>query len=1052
MASACREKSRPKVSRSSTRALALGVGTALVAGTAAPNGVAAETAAAPLKLDRAITLSDQTPDLGRAAKSRIVRLANGTLVVAYGDAVEDDPARYVYDLKADEERPARDIFVRTCDSAGADCADPSAWTVPVNVSNTALFSSIATDWTGETDGSAERTPFHGDSGKPNVFASGDRVVITWVDQYCPGGDGQPTAQRAVTYLERDAREVPFRCVYAAHASSDGVTAGDWTVTRLTDGLRDANQDVGRGMKNGGWAVIWQEDPRGLQPGEAEGPGDGASGARVSLGTDVWYTYSGPGGAFGTWQAPVRLTDNWTASAGKPGGGPGGGGHGGGGGGEQFGNNLSNPVIWSDGVAKELRGTFGAPVLDGESFSVGDLDWYLQQDPDNEWQAETLNAVTAGIMPLFVDQIDWGDNLEARDWPAGSQVRVETVLYEDVSASADAMTGFEMRYLFGEGSTEMWGSNGLVYSTADTDASTDPWKSSIATVYSRCARLTIQKLVGTRDDPLDLTWSPELGQWTGDVEPPDFNHGVWEAGEGQGDYSAEINVRGRLIYGYNWRVAQLHPVDTAGDYRLTFSVDALGPDSTPAHCDVALNTDLSAASILPGESEAEAQGGVAMIDTLNNLTFIDVRILPDDNGGGSGGGCQGGGQGGGHGGAGGGGCGESDSSGVALAQAAGDAHEGEEEEGQNLIKDADGNLVALADIENGSSGASRPNLGLASNTAIVAYEETKGAGEPELVSGKFVRYHQFPFQNPPADQADKAGCIVSDPAENGRRVRFVTQGQAGASGLRWAIFWRQGIGGQGASADIVLRRGNTNFDPANLSPPVDDGCATSVYEEAILLANADPLNVSSNTPVAADASLVDATGANSAENARAHRAVLRGDDLYVGYTYTEDDALAQSTQPRANYNFWMRRFDAVAGSWTPPKNLSGIGNLNVDAKEPRLVGTPGDGPNCPASPEDCQEASILFAAWGTERKDPVTDEAEDLDIFVTYTVDKGVDFAPEVRIARGDNVNDQAEDQLRATPDGSRVFSVWNERDSAGAADARFTVGKMERSNGTPSEP
>ena len=598
----------------------VGVATIVATAAAAQSAAAPPVTAVPLKLAPAITLSDQTHDFDRAAKSRLVRLSNGTLVAAYCDAVADEPANYVYDLKADVERPARDIFVRTCDSAGADCADPGNWTDPVNISNTAAKFSIATDWTGDTDGSAERTPFYGDSGKPNIFGSGDRVVITWVDAYCPGD-----AQRTVTYLERNDREVPFRCVYAAHASVTVDTPVDWATTQLSDGSRDAHQDVSRGMQNGGWAVIWQEDPRGLQPGEAEGPGDGASGARVSLGTDVWYTYSGPSNAFGAWKTPVRLTDNWTASAGKPGGGPGGGGSGGGGGGEHFGNNLSNPAIWSDGVAKELRGTFGSPDFNGDSLTVADVDWYLQQDQHNEWQAETLDAVADGIMPFSVDQIDWGDNLEARDWPASSQVRVETVLYQDMSA--DAMTGFEMRSLFGEGSTEMWGANGVPYSTDDADAATDPRKSAVATVYSRCARLTIQKLIGTRENPGPLAWDPELGQWTGNIEPPDFNRGVWEAGEGPGGYSAEINVRGRLIYGYNWRVAQLHPVDTAGDYRLTFSVDGLGPDPTPAHCDVALNTDLSAATILPGGGEG--QGAVPAIDTLNNLTYIDVRILPGD---------------------------------------------------------------------------------------------------------------------------------------------------------------------------------------------------------------------------------------------------------------------------------------------------------------------------------------------------------------------------------------------------------------------------------------
>ena len=253
---------------------------------------------------------------------------------------------------------------------------------------------------------------------------------------------------------------------------------------------------------------------------------------------------------------------------------------------------------------------------------------------------------------------------------------------------------------------------------------------------------------------------------------------------------------------------------------------------------------------------------------------------------------------------------------------------------------------------------------------------------------------------------------------------------------------------------MLRRGYGNFVPTNLSPAVDDGCATSVYEEAIVLDNADPLNVSSNTPIATDANLADATGANSVENARAHRALLRGDDLYVGYTYTENDALAQLARPRANYNFWMRRFDAAAGTWAwRPRTCPASETWNVDAKEPRLMGTPGERAELPPTdPEDCRDTSVFFAAWGTERKDPVTGAAEDLDIFVTCTTDKGEDFVPAIRIARGDNVNGQAEDQLRSTPDGSRVFSVWNQQDRAGAVDTRFTAGTLERSLGAPGGP
>lgn len=231
-------------------------------------------------------------------------LADGTLVMAYSDAVEDNPSHYVYELQADVERSARDIFTRTCNYNLSDCTSPADWTGPDNISNTALRFSINTDWTGDTDGSSARTAFHGDSPKPNIFSAGTYVVVTWTDQYCSSG-----AQRTVTDRDRNNREVPFSCVYAAHASGSDVVDGVWTVKRLSDGSRDANQDVSRGMQNDGWAIIWQEDPRGLQPGEAEGPDDGASGARVSFGTDIWYTSTAGGGQFGVWANPNRLTDN-----------------------------------------------------------------------------------------------------------------------------------------------------------------------------------------------------------------------------------------------------------------------------------------------------------------------------------------------------------------------------------------------------------------------------------------------------------------------------------------------------------------------------------------------------------------------------------------------------------------------------------------------------------------------------------------------------------------------------------------------------------------------
>lgn len=151
-----------------------------------------------LEVGRSIVLSDQVPDGGLSAKIKIVRLGNGALVVAYGDA---GTTELVYDVKARAERPARDIFVRACMSNASDCSDPASWSTPHNISKTASQSSSSTEWKGPDAG---RMPFYGDSDKPNIFSNGPAVVVTWADKLC-----DPALQGSVTYVELEQREIPF---------------------------------------------------------------------------------------------------------------------------------------------------------------------------------------------------------------------------------------------------------------------------------------------------------------------------------------------------------------------------------------------------------------------------------------------------------------------------------------------------------------------------------------------------------------------------------------------------------------------------------------------------------------------------------------------------------------------------------------------------------------------------------------------------------------------------------------------------------------------------
>ena len=302
-------------------------------GTVAVAGLA--YAATQIQLNPEISISQN----GNGHKPKIQRLgADGTLVMAYGDSPVGAPD--VYDTKAQGTRKARDIFVRTCKPTPetdtttvprVTCDVESEWSAPSNVSNSALKSSIQTAWQVTATGlTPVRAPFPGDIDKPNIKTSGSVNVLTWTSKYCPNGDltqtdvdgDQNLNQRAIRYLDRESRIIPFSCTWMAYGRNGGAVWSD--PIQLSNGERDAKQDSSSGTflaPNARIAVSWQEDPEGLQPGDADGPGDGASGANVTGGTDVWYlsaTINASTGAItvapATAASPrtqaTRVTDNW----------------------------------------------------------------------------------------------------------------------------------------------------------------------------------------------------------------------------------------------------------------------------------------------------------------------------------------------------------------------------------------------------------------------------------------------------------------------------------------------------------------------------------------------------------------------------------------------------------------------------------------------------------------------------------------------------------------------------------------------------------------------
>jgi hypothetical protein len=151
---------------------------------------------------------------------------------------------------------------------------------------------------------------------------GANALLSWTSSDC---EGSPAQRINANLVPLTGKNQPFSCLWTARSTNGGLT---WTTQRLTDGGMDADNDVlGGSVKytnetsaSGYFAVAFQADPEGLQLGEAEGTGDGASGANVSPGTNIWYSHLSKS-AFeaGTrFPPPVQVSDNNANAEGSPG--------------------------------------------------------------------------------------------------------------------------------------------------------------------------------------------------------------------------------------------------------------------------------------------------------------------------------------------------------------------------------------------------------------------------------------------------------------------------------------------------------------------------------------------------------------------------------------------------------------------------------------------------------------------------------------------------------------------------------------------------------------
>lgn len=315
----------------------------------------------------------------------------------------------------------------------------------------------------------------------------------------------------------------------------------------------------------------------------------------------------------------------------------------------------------------------------EGLAVGRIYW--QKVSTNDWWAQSRGPMA----PATAAYLDWGDNLESVSWSDRSVVRVETTPYGSMIPWAvpfDPLTqtceqaalsygldplavcqlGFQMWHVLGQGPSEQWGVR------ATDEALPLPWvyETPFGVIHSYAARLHMAKLtpdpvvcpgnVGSSPPPTGFSWDTSF-------TPP-----RWVTGTGADactlrdiPYTAELNVGGRYVYGYNWMLrrdempSECGPGwSKAGWWRLTFYTgngdvlfDPLNPVVEPLAPPPGLPAQPTVmfVPLVPTLAPEGEEGALytPVIDYSDNLTYIDVCIVAGGRGGGGG---NGGGNGGG----------------------------------------------------------------------------------------------------------------------------------------------------------------------------------------------------------------------------------------------------------------------------------------------------------------------------------------------------------------------------------------------------------------------
>lgn len=308
--------------------------------------------------------------------------------------------------------------------------------------------------------------------------------------------------------------------------------------------------------------------------------------------------------------------------------------------EEVSNNLSVPAIFAEGYgmtglpAYEKSGLPGGltPTW-GTAYCYQGVKYFLQAT-DSLWQAQwSADALVETIPTPVAVTVDWSQEVVGKNWDEKSVIPVGVTLSKEL---AESMTGYlmtslpasilpcDLTLLPEEDSSVVITSDEEVDALWGTTGDDAQYAADTATVYSICARLTIQKI--------DVPGGGPVGE-------PLFDSAVYEGFGALGKpvwYAASIDGPGKIVYLYNWNLALMQEgtdVDRSGWYRLSFSLDpeanysiTQGKFILKEEFSVPCNTFLDT---LDASDTTEVEYAPKLISP--SLSYVDIYISPETTG-------------------------------------------------------------------------------------------------------------------------------------------------------------------------------------------------------------------------------------------------------------------------------------------------------------------------------------------------------------------------------------------------------------------------------------